>query len=104
MALPLVAAGLLTTVLSYIAGAIVVRALVSLGIGIAVFTGVNLLLDSLKTEIFTAINNAGALAPTVINVMGMLQFDVFINMIFSAYAIRLAFIAPGGILKRFFLG
>ena len=80
------------------------RILFSLGVGIAVFTGFNFLLDQVKIEMFNSFSDAGALFPIVIDFLGLLQVDVFINLIVSALAIRIAIKAPSGILKRFFIG
>lgn len=71
--------------LASVAGSIVGRVLIALGIGYVSYTGVNVLLDWLKSEIYSRLNGAGS---DVLGMLGTLQVDVSINILFSALAAR----------------
>lgn len=77
----------LAAVLGASAKPILFRILLALGIGIATYTGSEALLGSMQNLV---IAQFGGLPDNVIRALGMANVDVFINMIFSAFAIRIA--------------
>jgi len=69
-----------------IVSSIVGRALVSLGIGFAVFSGVNTSIEWARTQ---ALSKIGALGGDILQFVGVLQVGTCISIIASAYAARL---------------
>lgn len=69
-----------------IVSSVVGRALVSLGIGYAVFTGVNTSIDWAKAQV---VEKIGGLSGDVLQFVGVLQVGTCISIITSAYAARL---------------
>lgn len=78
----------LATVLGYAAKPILFRILAALGIGIATFTGLSVVLGQLQSYM---LGHFGGLPPFMLQALGMMNVDVFINMIISAYAFRLTY-------------
>jgi len=69
-----------------IVSSIVGRALVSLGIGYAVFSGVSTSIDWAKAQVVAKI---GGLGSEVVQFIGVLQVGTCVSIITSAYAARL---------------
>ena len=78
-------------------GWLVNKVLVAIGVGVASFTGANLLLDTLKQAV---LSRAGGVVGDLAGILGLLQIDVCISMILSAYAIRLGVTAVGGVVNK----
>lgn len=70
------------------ASSMVGRVLVGLGVGLAVFSGVNTLLSSAKDLAFQYLNQAAAVAE-IGRYMALLQIGTCANILFSALLIRL---------------
>lgn len=68
------------------AGTLVGKVLISLGIGYAVFTGVDTSIAWAKDAVLAGI---GGLPATAIQVAGLLKIGVCISMLFSAITMRL---------------
>jgi hypothetical protein len=86
--------GGLVTAASSIAG----RVLLSMGIGLVVFKGMDVMLDGLKTAIM---NNTGQLPQTVVGLLGLMKMDVIVSIMFSALACRLAINGlTSGVMKK----
>lgn len=67
-------------------GSIVGRILISLGIGFVTYQGFDVLLGFIKTRIQTEF---AGLDPIILQVFSTLQIDTAINILFSAFAVRL---------------
>lgn len=67
-------------------GTFIGRAIVSLGIGFVVFKGFKVTLDWLQTHVIQAFSN---LPPEIYSLAAYLKIGVCINIIFSAFAVRL---------------
>ncbi len=84
-----------------IAGILVGRIAIAIGVGVVSYTGLSVLLDSLKAQVISSLGN---LPSTAIAVMGLMQVDVIISILFSAVAARLLLNGlTGGALKRIIL-
>lgn len=68
-----------------IAGSLVSRVLVALGLGVVSYVGINSTLGWLKTNF---VNTAMALPPMMIQVMALLGVGRMVSMVFSAMLIR----------------
>lgn len=69
-----------------VAGSIVGRVLIALGIGYVSYSGLSALLDALKGQVIGYLTGAPA---QVVAIMGLLKVDVALSVVFSAYAARL---------------
>jgi hypothetical protein len=69
-----------------VAGTLVGRVLLSLGIGFVTYSGITILLDSILDQIF---NNFSLLPPEIMNYIAVLQIGTCINILSSAVIIRL---------------
>lgn len=69
------------------------RLAISLGVGVAVFTGADFLLDGVKSNILSTIFS---LPPEAIQMIGVLNIDKAINIILSAVTIKFTFKSMGG--------
>lgn len=67
-------------------GSVIGRIIISLGIGFVTYQGFNVLLGFIKTRISTEISS---LDPLILQIFSTLQIDTAINILFSAYAVRL---------------
>lgn len=67
------------------AGSVVGRVLIALGIGYVTYSGLNVLFGWIKDAVFV---HLVGLNPTVLGILGTLQVDVAINILFSAIAAR----------------
>ena len=83
--MPLFLAALLGGLISAL-GSVIGRILISLGIGFVTYQGFNVLLGFIKTRITTEISS---LDPLILQIFSTLQIDTAINILFSAYAVRL---------------
>jgi len=84
-----------------VAGSLVGRVLLSLGISYAVFTGVDAALTAVKQDAFTALASATGFAPQMAAFIGVLQIGTCMNIIFSAWAARLVLAGmTSGTIKR----
>lgn len=72
--------------LATVAGSLVGRVLLSLGIGYVSYKGIGVLLDWLKSQ---AISNLTSVPIEVLQVIGVAKVDVCVNILFSALAARL---------------
>lgn len=64
---------------------VVIRAAWALGLGYAVYSGVDVLLSLVKAQV---IGNLGGIPIRVIQIFGLLRADDALNLIFSAFAAR----------------
>jgi len=67
------------------AGSIVGRVLIALGIGYVTYSGLSVLIDWIKAEIFAHLMGINS---TVLGIIGTLQVDTAVNIVFSAIAAR----------------
>jgi hypothetical protein len=72
---------------------IVFRGLAALGIGIAVYSGMDTLVDTMKTYIQARFTDVNALIPQVFDLLVYIQIDVALQMVFSAF-VAVTAIAP----------
>lgn len=87
-----------------VAGSLVGRVLLSLGISYAVFTGVDAALSGIKQEAFLALAGATSFAPHMASFVGVLQIGTCLNIVFSAWAARLVLAGmTSGTIKRMVL-
>lgn len=87
-----------------IAGSLVARILIALGVGAVSFTGIQLLVNQLKNIVM---QNLNGLDGALVGIIGMLQIHTCVNMIFSAIIIRFTLAglrADGGISKMVLKG
>lgn len=94
------AARVLVSLLSRYAVQLVVKILVSLGIGITSYSGFNLLTDNITNGV---VNNINSLPPEMLQLFGLAKVDVAITIIISAYAVRLSLELTNGAIKKFVL-
>lgn len=66
-------------------GSLVGRVLIALGIGYVTYSGLNVLLDWIKNEIFSQLMGVNS---DVLGIIGVLQVDTSVNIIFSAIAAK----------------
>ena len=78
----------LATVLGAAAKPILFRVLAALGIGLATFGGSQVILGE-AADIMN--NQLAALPPTLANAFGLMNVDIFISLLISAYTFRLTF-------------
>lgn len=80
-------------------GSLVGRVLIALGITYVSYQGLDVLLTGIKGDIFS---NLGGLSGQVLGIVGVLQVDTAINIIFSAIAARMvvAGLTSGVITRR----
>lgn len=69
-----------------VAGSIVGRVLLSLGIGYVSYKGISVLLTSLKSQ---AISSLTSIPPEMLQIVGLAKLDICLNILFSALAARL---------------
>jgi len=69
-----------------IAPTLVGQVLISLGIGVATYTGLSASIDFLKTNFVTAVMG---LPPEVVGMLGLMKVGSCVSMLFSAMVIRL---------------
>lgn len=77
-------------------GLLILQLVLALGVGFVVFSGVDVLLDVVGSEIRTRLGSLGDVAM----VFGLLGVDVGINMVLSAMSMALTIRTAGGALKR----
>lgn len=70
------------------------RVLISLGFGVAVFTGTTVLLNSIKSLAFSSVSGMPSMAA---NIAGILNIDTAFSIVMSAYAIKLTMRTMGGL-------
>ena len=87
MALPVLFAQAIGGVLVSVAGNVVSRVLVALGIGVVTYTGMNFTLDWLKGQV---VANIQSLPPEVIGMLSTMKVGNCISVILSAMLIRLS--------------
>jgi len=74
------------------------RVLLSLGLGYVIYSGVDVALATIKTEIFQSLL---AVHPDVLSMLGAMKVGNAINIVFSAYAARMTLNGlTGGNIKR----
>ena len=74
------------------------QVLLSLGIGIVTYTGMDMTLDRLKSDAVTALLG---LPPQVVALLSYMKVGVAISIVTSALAIRMGVTAANGAVKRF---
>lgn len=77
--------------------AIVARILVALGIGAVVYTGFDFILDQIVNQVIANFSSIGGLTAQVI---GILNVDTAVNIIMSAYSIRMTYKFSSGAFKQ----
>lgn len=77
--------------------AMVARILVALGVGAVVYSGFDFILDQVHTQVVSSLGGIGGITA---NVIGILNIDTAVNIILSAYAIRLTYKFGAGALKQ----
>ena len=101
MAFPLLGTALAASIiggLAQAAGSLVGRVLVSLGVGYVAYSGLDVLMSFVKTQVLAYIS---ALPVEVVQVMSTLKFGVALNILASAYLARLVVQGlTGGVLKK----
>lgn len=92
--------GALDLLVTYSARYLIARVILSFGIGIITITGVSAGISSLESLVST--NISGSTNVWVTSLLGMMGFDSFVNIIFSAYVAKLAFMGlqQGGSISR----
>jgi len=73
------------TFIASIIGPSVKKILVALGVGFVTYTGFDTAMDSLKDYVYMRLGSAPA---SVVQILGLLEVDKAINVIFSAIAFR----------------
>lgn len=87
-----------------VAGSLVGRVLLSLGIGYVVYSGVDAALSSVKAAAFAQLASASSVVPQIERFIGVFQVGTCFNILFSAWASRLVLAGiSGGSLKRMVL-
>ncbi|GGH67676.1 hypothetical protein GCM10010975_37680 [Comamonas phosphati] len=81
-----------------IAGSLVGQVLISLGIAVVTYAGVDTTLDKLKSDAVTALMG---LPPDLVALLSYLKVGVAISIITSAVAVRLTLSGMSGAIKRF---
>lgn len=84
--MPLLVSALLGGLIQ-VAGTLVGRVLLSLGIGYVTFNGIEALMTAVKTDVIAAIGAQGAV---VSSLAGVLQVGTCVNIMMSAIAVKLA--------------
>lgn len=75
------------------------KVLVYLGVAYFTYSGVDILLDSLKTLSFSSMS--GTIPPQLGGLLGLMRFGEAFNVLFSAYAARLTIQGmSGGVLTK----
>jgi hypothetical protein len=80
--------GALIGALIQAAGSWVGSAMLALGISAASFVGIASLATSLKAQVFSAFASTGA-PDSFVHLLGVLQVGTCVNILFSAYMVRL---------------
>jgi hypothetical protein len=83
-------------------GSMVVRVLISLGIGFVAYKGIDVAISTYKDAIFT---NIAGLPPQLVGLLGYMKVGTAINIIFSAYVARIAIAGvTSGVIRRMVFG
>lgn len=77
-----------------IAGSLVGRVLLALGFGFVEYTGISVLVDSVKQQALSLVANVGA--SSLAEWAGFFRIDVHISVILSAIGVKVALNALGG--------
>ena len=85
MAIPVIAASLIGGLIS-VTGTIVGRVLVSLGVGVVTYTGVQVGIDSLLSNLDSAISGVPA---DILGLLGFMRVGEAMNIIISAMSARM---------------
>lgn len=84
-----------------IAGTLVGKVLLSLGITYFAYKGVDIAIGAAKANFFTGL---GGLSPTTVGILGVMKVDVAVNMLFSALVGRMTLAGmTSGVVKRMVL-
>lgn len=96
--MPVLIAALLSGLVQ-IAASMAGRVLIALGVGVVTYTGMSALQGLLTNNIFAAM---GSVSPTLIGLFGVLKIGACINVLLSAYTIRLTLdgLSSGGTISR----
>lgn len=88
---------LLGSFLAKVVGPILARVLAALGLSVVTYQGVDLAISALKSQIQ---NYFGQIPADILNFIGLSGVDVFISLVFSAYAASFALNRIGDGLKK----
>lgn len=80
-----------------VAGSLVGRVLIALGLTVVSYTGVDTVLGKLKAD---AIGALMGLPPDLVAMLGYMKVGVCISIIASAVAVRMGLSGLGGVVKR----
>lgn len=94
--MPVIAAALLGGLLN-IAGSLVGRVLIALGLSVVSYVGVDAVTGKLKTDAVAALMG---LPPDLVGMLGYMKVGVCISIIASAVAVRMGLSGLGGVVKR----
>ncbi|MEF8685935.1 UNVERIFIED_CONTAM: DUF2523 domain-containing protein [Comamonas sp. A-3] len=94
--MPVIIASLLGGLLN-VAGSLVGRVLIALGLTVVSYTGVDTVLGKLKADAIAALMG---LPPDLVAMLGYMKVGVCISIIASAVAVRMGLSGLGGVVKR----
>lgn len=94
--MPVIAAALLGGLMN-IAGSLVGRVLIALGLSVVTYQGVDTVLGKLKSDAVAALMG---LPPELLGILGYMKVGVCISIIASAVAVRMGLSGLGGVVKR----
>jgi hypothetical protein len=86
-------------IMQWVLWGVLFKLVAALGVGFAIYTGLEVLVDSAEAEIMAQLSGAAA---NVVAVIGMLRIDQAITILFSAIGVRLTLNAFGGVRKILF--
>lgn len=64
----------------------IIKSLLSIGIGFAVYQGIDVLMASISSHIFV---NLSSISPEIKGMLGLMKVDKCLNVLSSAFAVRL---------------
>lgn len=81
-----------------LAASMVGRVLIAAGVGVVAYMGIDTLISQVTSDIFSRL---GGLNATLVGVLGLLKIGACINVVLSAYTIRMTLSGlQGGTVKR----
>ena len=94
--MPVIIASLLGGLMN-VAGSLVGRVLIALGLSVVTYQGVDTVLGTLKSN---AVGALMVLPPELVGMLGYMKVGVCISIIASAVAVRMGLSGLGGVVKR----
>ena len=76
------------------------RLLSAVGVGWVSYNGIDALMNNLEGVVHSQF---AGLPTAIVQIAALLKVDVFINIIFSAYAVRFALATTNGVLNKMFI-